>query len=51
VIIHEEAINQFLGMAYFKGVFSGGEVSVKAMDYILIEYLFPMKAIIDVVGY
>jgi hypothetical protein len=23
VIIHEEAVNQFLGMAYFGGVFSG----------------------------
>jgi hypothetical protein len=32
VIIHEEAINQFPGMPYFGGVFSEGEVSVKAMD-------------------
>jgi hypothetical protein len=35
VIIHEEAINQFLGITYFGGVFSEGEVSVRAMDYIL----------------
>jgi hypothetical protein len=35
VIIHEEAVNQFLGMAYFGGVFSGSEVSIRAMDYIL----------------
>ena len=34
MIIHEEAINQFQGMAYFGGVISGREVSVKAMDYI-----------------
>jgi hypothetical protein len=36
VIIHEGAINQFPGMAYFGRVFSwgGGEVSVRAMDYI-----------------
>jgi hypothetical protein len=34
VIIHKEAINQFPGMAYFGGVFSGGEVSVRAMNYI-----------------
>jgi hypothetical protein len=31
VIIHEEAINQFPGMAYFGGIFSHGEVSIKAM--------------------
>jgi hypothetical protein len=31
VIIHEEVVNQFPGMAYFGGVFSGGEVNVWAM--------------------
>jgi hypothetical protein len=34
VIIHEEAINQFPGMAYFGRVFSGREVNIRAMDYI-----------------
>jgi hypothetical protein len=34
VIIHEEAINQFPRMAYFGGVFSSGEVRVRAMNYI-----------------
>jgi hypothetical protein len=41
VIIHEEAINQFPGMAYFGGVFSGGEVNVRTMDYIM-EYPYPV---------
>jgi hypothetical protein len=50
VIIHKEAINQFPEMAYFGGVFSGGEVSVKAMDYIL-EYPYLVRATVDVVGH
>jgi hypothetical protein len=50
VIIHEEAINQFLGMAYFGGVFSGGEISVRAMNYIQ-EGQYPVRATIDVVGH
>jgi hypothetical protein len=49
VIIHEEAINQFPRMAYFGGVFSGREVSVRAMDYTP-EGQYPVRAIIDVVG-
>jgi hypothetical protein len=36
-------------MAYFVGVFSGGEVSVRAMDYIL-ENQYPVWATIDVAG-
>ena len=48
-IIHEESINQFLGMAYFGGVFSEGKVSVKAMSYSS-EEPYPMRAIVDVVG-
>ena len=43
VIIHEEAVNQFSGMAYFGGVFSEGEVSVRAIDYIP-EDPYPIKA-------
>jgi hypothetical protein len=33
VIIHKEAVDQFPRMAYFGGIFSGGEVSVRAMNY------------------
>jgi hypothetical protein len=49
VIIHEEAINQFPEMAYFGGMFSGGEVSVKAMNYIQ-EGQYLVRATIDVAG-
>jgi hypothetical protein len=49
VIIHEEEVNHFPGMAYFGGVFSGGEVSVWALEYIP-EQSFPVRAIIDVAG-
>jgi hypothetical protein len=50
VIIHEEAVNQFPGMAYFGGVFSEGEVSVRAMDYIP-EDPYPVRATIDVASF
>jgi hypothetical protein len=36
-------------MAYFGGIFSCGEISVRAMDYIL-EYEYPIRATIDVAG-
>jgi hypothetical protein len=49
VIIHEEAINQFSGMVYFGGVFSEGEVNVRAMNYSP-EEPYPMRATIDVAG-
>jgi hypothetical protein len=49
VIIHEEAINWFPRMAYFGGIFSGGEVSVRAMEYSS-EYPYPVGATIDVAG-
>jgi hypothetical protein len=49
VIIHEEAVNQFPGMAYFGGVFSRSEVSIRAMDYIP-ENQYPVQATIDVAG-
>jgi hypothetical protein len=50
VIIYEEAINQFVGMAYFGGVFSGGEVSLKTMDYIP-KNLYLVRATVNVAGY
>jgi hypothetical protein len=49
LIVHEEAVNQYLGMAYFGGIFSGGEMSVRAMNYIL-EHPYPVRATIDVSG-
>jgi hypothetical protein len=49
VIIHEEAMNQFRRMAYFGGIFGGGEVSVRAMNYSH-EYPYPIRATIDVAG-
>jgi hypothetical protein len=49
VIIHEEAINQFPGMAYFGGVFNQGEVSVRAMSYSP-EEPYPVRATINVAG-
>ena len=49
VIVHEEEVNHFPGMAYFGGVFSGGEVNVQAMEYIP-EQLFTVRATIDVYG-
>jgi hypothetical protein len=48
--VHEEVVNQYSGMAYFGGIFSDGEVSVRAVDYIL-EHPYPMKATLDVVGF
>jgi hypothetical protein len=49
VIIHEEAVNQFPGMAYYRGVFSEGEVSVRAMSYSP-EEPYPVRATINVAG-
>jgi hypothetical protein len=50
LIIHEKAINQYSGMAYFGGIFSSGEVSVRALDYIL-EHPYLVKATVDVARY
>jgi hypothetical protein len=33
IIIHEEVVNQFPGMAYYGGVFSGRELSVRALSF------------------
>jgi hypothetical protein len=41
LIIHEEVVNQHPRMAYCGGIFSDGEVSVKALDYIP-EHPYPM---------
>ena len=50
MVIHDKAINQFPGMAYFRGIFNGGEVSIRAID-IIPEYPYPVKTCIDVVGF
>ena len=49
LIVHEEVVNQYPSMAYFGGIFSGGKMNVKAMDYIL-EHPYPVRATIDVAG-
>jgi hypothetical protein len=36
-------------MAYFGRVFSGGKVSVRAIEYLL-DYPYPVRATIDVAG-
>jgi hypothetical protein len=46
VIIHEEAINQFPGMAYFGRLYSGDKVSLRAMDYFP-EYPYAARATVD----
>jgi hypothetical protein len=49
IVLHEEAINQFPGMAYYGRVFSGGEVSVRAME-IVMEIPFFVRDSLDVAG-
>jgi hypothetical protein len=49
IIVHEEAINQLPGLAYYGGVFSGREVSVRALEN-RSGYPYPMRATIDVAG-
>jgi hypothetical protein len=33
IVLHEEVVNQFPGMAYYGGVFSGREVSMSAVEF------------------
>ena len=35
LVLHKEAVNHHHGMAYFGGIFGDGEVSVRALDFIL----------------
>jgi hypothetical protein len=49
-VIHEEVVNQFPGMAYFGGVFSGGGISMRAMNYVP-EHPYPVRATLDVSGF
>jgi hypothetical protein len=50
LVLHEEAVNQHPGMAYFGGIFGDMEVSVRALDYIP-EGSFPMRATLNLVGF
>jgi hypothetical protein len=43
-------VNKFPRMAYFGGVFSSGEVNLRAVDYIP-EYSYLVRATIDVFGH
>ena len=39
-VLHEEEVNQFLGMAFYGGVFFEGEVSVRALHHEpVVQYL------------
>jgi hypothetical protein len=49
IVLYEEAVNQFPGMAYYGGVFSGGEVSVRAMEFRM-ESPYPVRATLDLTG-
>jgi hypothetical protein len=49
-ILHEEEVNQFLGMAFVSGMFSEKEMSIRALDYVP-GSPFPTPATIDVSGH
>jgi hypothetical protein len=50
MIIHEEAVNQHAGLAYFGGIFNDGEMSIRALDYIP-EHPYSMRATLDLAGF
>jgi hypothetical protein len=43
IVLHKEAVNQFPRMAYYGGVFSGGEVNVRALEFRM-ENPYPVRA-------
>jgi hypothetical protein len=49
IIIDDEAVNQFPEMAYYSGVFSGRELSVRALSFVA-EDPYPVRATIDIAG-
>jgi hypothetical protein len=49
IVLHEEADNQFPGMAYYGGVFSREELSVRAINF-GVDPPFPVRATLDVAG-
>jgi hypothetical protein len=50
IVLHEEAVNQYLGMAYYGGVFSRRELSVRAIEFGS-NPPFPVRATLDVAGF
>jgi hypothetical protein len=50
LVIYEEVVNQHPRMVYFAGIFSDGEVSVRALDYIL-EHLYLVRATLDLASF
>lgn len=50
IVLHKEAVNQYPGMAYYEGVFSGRELSVRAINFGP-DPPFPVRATLDVAGF
>jgi hypothetical protein len=50
IVLHEEAVNQYTGMAYYGGVFNRRELSVRAINFGP-DPPFPMRATLDVAGF
>jgi hypothetical protein len=48
-VLHEEIVNQYLGMAFYGGVFIEGGVSVRAMEY-GVEAPYSIRATLDLAG-
>jgi hypothetical protein len=49
-VLHEETVNQFPGMAFYGGVFTEGEVSVRAMEHGVVAP-YPVRATLDLAGH
>jgi hypothetical protein len=49
-ILHEEEVNMFPGMAFYRGMFMESEVSMRALEH-QVEAPFPIRATIDVAGH
>jgi hypothetical protein len=48
-VLHEETVNQFPSMAFYRGVFTEGGVSVHAMEHGVVAP-YPVRATLDLVG-
>ena len=49
-VLHEETMNQYLGMAFYEGVFSEAGVSVQAIEHGIVAP-FPIRATLDLAGH
>jgi hypothetical protein len=45
-VLHEETVNQFLGMAFYTGVFTKWGISVRAMEHGVVAP-YPVRATLD----